>query len=263
MKRVAFTIIYNGLHHLKHNDYAKKILSMFDLWIVIEGASGNGGSTAWCKNYPRLPNSTDGTRKYLFDLSELYPDKMLISSQSEEWKSKDDMVNQAIFILKSQGIKKCFLWEIDADEQWKKDQLVIAESDLILQGAKTGEFLCNYFLSFDLIVRGDWGEGRALPYRRLWRWEGERFRSHEPPELEGGNGKTILIEERFDHFAYCFERDVYFKSQYYGGHEMIYGPWMNLQLSGERKKLKFPLPISYLFGRGNYIGKSNTYIHQL
>lgn len=265
MKRVAFSIMYNCLHHLRHKDFARKMIENFDLWIIVEGAAGNKGSTSWCNDIHRSSGSTDGTREFILDLCKQGNDRKIITrfTGTDIWESKDEMVNEAISMIRSQGITECFLWEVDADEQWDRDQLERAETMLIHRGAKTGEFLCDYFISHDLKVRGDWGEGRALPYRRLWNWKGESFATHEPPELQGGNGKTILIGERFKHYAYVFEKDVHFKSQYYGGHENIYKPWLNLQIEAERKKLEFPLPISYLFGKNSYYSKSNSFIVQL
>ena len=74
MKRVAFTIILNGLHHLKHNDYYKFMIDNFDLWVIAEGAVESRGSTSWCKKMPdNLHNngrSVDGTLEFLTELSD-------------------------------------------------------------------------------------------------------------------------------------------------------------------------------------------------
>jgi len=263
MKRIAYTIIYNGLHHLKHELYAERLCNALDHWIIIEGAAGNGGSTSWCNMLDRSYASKDGTREFIEDLSKKYPGKVSYRFAQKFWAGKDDMVRAAVDALILAGHKECFLWEIDADEQWLPEQMERAEERLLRENAKTGTFLCDYYLSHDLLAVGQWGEGNLIPYRRLWHWRGEQFAKHEPPELEGGNGKTILIEERFKHFAFLFERDVYFKSQYYGGHEMIYHPWLKLQLEAERSKLEFPLHISFLFGKKGWIGESKTYIKKI
>jgi hypothetical protein len=83
----------------------------------------------------------------------------------------------------------------------------------------------NYF------AVGDWGEGVKQPYRRLWDWKGERFLSHEPPELEGGNGTMALLSQRFEHYSWFFEQDVKFKSLWYSDHESMYKKWKYLQVS--------------------------------
>lgn len=260
MKRIAFSIVYDAHHHLKHNDQANRILQMFDLWIVVEGAAGTGGSTSWCKEFFRSETSTDGTREYLKDLQTKNPEKMIVDLPDHAWKSKDDMCRRVIDLLKMTGIEECFLWEIDADEQWQEESLKRAEEKLIAAEGKVGMFLCDCYVAQNLIAVGDWGEGKALPYRRLFLWNGEQFHVHEPPTLEGGNIKEVLIDERFDHYSYYFEKDVHFKSVYYNNNEDFYSQWIKLQLEGETKKIDFPVPVSYLFGRNNWIGRSNTFI---
>lgn len=261
--RVAFSILYNAVHHLRHGNYGEKIVGMVDKWFVVEGAAGCRGSTSWCKDFHRPVQSTDGTRELLQELQGKYPDKVFISLAGRDmWPGKDQMVQHAMRMIIAQGIHECFLWEIDADEQWTSDQLSRAEKKLEERNAKTGTFYCDYYLSSDLLAQGEWGEGRGYAYRRLWRWAGEQFSSHEPPVLQGGNGTEILIGERFRHYAYFFEKDVHFKSQYYGGHENIYKPWLLLQMEAERRKLSFPLPISYIFGKNSHVGRTNTFIIQ-
>ncbi len=250
MKRVAFTIILNGLHHLKHNDYAEYLAKHLDLWIIVEGASKNQGSTAWCKEinerWHNGGHSVDGTVDYLrtfpyHNVKIVYKEN-ISDNRFGWWNNKDEMVNAAIFVFRGcEQFNPCYLWEIDCDEQWTVEQMAEAEHMLDGQQAKTGTFLCNYYVGPDLLAKGEWGEGLKLPYRRLWKWEGEYFKSHEPPELEGGNGKTILLPQRFNHYAYYFERDVRFKDAWYGGHEGIYERWKKLQ-----KETVFPQPISRL-----------------
>lgn len=261
MKRVAFTIIFNGLHHLRHNDYAEYLAKHLDLWIIVEGAAKSQGSTGWCKEMPeewhRDGHSIDGTLEYLVELSGKY-DKFHIVSSDGFYDSKDHMVNRAILALREYGeqFNPCYLYQIDVDEQWTIEQMAKAERMLEIEKAKAGTFLCNYYVGPNLIAAGEWGEGKKLSYRRLWRWEGEYFRTHEPPELEGGNGKEILLPQRFNHYAYYFEQDVKFKDQWYGGHEGIYERWLMLQ-----NETVFPQPISRLI-TGPW-GKTQTEIMQV
>lgn len=258
MKRAAFTIILNGLHHLQHNDYAEYLAKNLDLWIIVEGAAKNQGSTRWCKEMPiewhKDGHSIDGTIEYLEDLSKKY-DNFHIVAHDEFWESKDHMVNMAILTLKKYGerFNPCYLWQIDCDEQWTVKQMIEAEQMLDRQQAKTGMFLCNYYVGAELLAVGEWGEGIKLPYRRLWRWEGEWFYTHEPPVLNGGNGKEVLLPQKFNHYAYYFEQDVKFKDAWYSGHEGIYERWKELQ-----KETIFPQPISRLI-TGSW-GKTKTEI---
>lgn len=259
-KRIAFSIVYNALHHLNHNDQANKIISMFDHWIIIEGAAGNKGSTSWCNDYHRPAISTDGTREFIVSLQEKHPDKITYLLGSQMWDSKDVMCHNAMQILQKMNVGSCFLWQIDADEQWNADQLLYSEQILTEHRAKVGMFFCDHFVGEDLIAKGDWGEGIRIPYKRLFDWNGEQMSVHEPPTLEGGNGKEVMISARFKHYAYYFDKDVYFKSKYYGGHGDIYDNWIKLQLDGERKKISFPAHISVLFGKNSWVGNTNTFI---
>ena len=262
MKRIAFTIILNGLHHLKHNDYAEYLAKNLDYWIIVEGACQSQGSTKWCKEMPdkwhKGGQSIDGTTDFICDLRAKYPNKIThYVIRNEMWDSKDQMINHAIFHIKDEmKINNCFLFEIDIDEQWTIEQMAEAEQMLIDQGGKTGLFLADFYVGENLLAKGEWGEGKKLPYRRLWKWEGEYFKTHEPPVLEGGNGREILLPQRFKHYAYYFEQDVKFKNDWYGGHEGIYERWLALQ-----KETEFPQPISRLITGG--WGKTKTEIAKI
>lgn len=255
--RIAFTIILNGLHHLKHNDYYKLVPNIFDYWIIVEGASNNKGSTSWCRNmssnYHNNGKSIDGTTEFLKNISKQYNNIVYIEPE-KMWDSKDQQVNKAIEEIKK-ITNNCYLWEIDIDEQWSKDNIEQAEYTLKQHKGKTGCFLCNYYVGKDLIVKGMWGEGYALPYRRLWNWNGELFETHEPPKLVGGNGLGLLLPQKFNHYAYYFEEDVKFKNDWYSGHDGVYEKWKQLQV-----ETKFPIHISKLLGISTHWGNTNTLI---
>lgn len=262
--RVAFTICYNALHHLKHNDFAKRMASMFHYWVIVEGAAENNGSTSWCHNHPGEANSTDGTIDYLNSLEREYQNVWVFRGLGK-WKSKDDMCNHALNMLSAElNGRSAFLWQVDADEQWTHEKLCANEfalSEANERGfATTGAVRWNHFVSHDLIAVGDWGGNLNT---RLWIWNpSQRFTSHEPPIMSDASD-PIELPEKCNHYSYYFETDVNFKSKYYGGHEQVYRNWLRLQMTGERKRIKFPLHISYLFGRNVWIGQSNSHIVQL
>lgn len=260
MQRVAFTIILNGLHHLLHNSQAKFILHNFDLWIVVEGASRPGGSTRWCRSMPSEYHnkglSIDGTSDYLENLSKLY-NNILHIKPHDLWPSKDTQVNTAIKHLR-QITNKCYLWQIDADEQWDKDGIATAEKELSTAGARTGLFFANYYVGPDIIAKGDWGEkSTGQGYPRLWLWSGEYFDSHEPPKLSG-EGKSMLLSPRFNHYSYYFEQDVKFKENWYTGHENVYNRWKYIN---SRPSNEFPLPLSLLIS--GHLGNTPTFLHKV
>ncbi len=156
MKRIAFSIVYNASHHLRHNKYAERILKMVDLWIIVEGAAGNKGSTSWCKDLQRSSSSEDGTIEYLKQLSAFNMAKLRVqfASPGQMWESKDMMVNQAISMIKSEGIEEAWLWEIDADEQWTADQMDRAEAMMKEKNAPRAlpPFIARFLMSWVLLL---------------------------------------------------------------------------------------------------------------
>ena len=275
--RVAFTIVLNGLHHLQHKGFFARMMENFDYWVIVEGMARNTGSTKWCREMP--PEyyddrglSVDGTTQFLDEMVGQFNETTRCRGMVRRpgygrvgWLSKDDMVNAALEMLREFleaekvefGITPVYLWQVDVDEQWSEGELSRAEMLLKEKGVKTGMFLCNYFVGRDLLAVGDWGEGLSSPYRRLWQWEGEWFESHEPPVLEGGNGKEELLPCRFDHYAYYFRKDVEFKDKWYGGHQGILKRWDKLQRT---PIIQFPLPINELLPEKNPWADSDTWI---
>jgi hypothetical protein len=255
--RVAFTIILNGLHHLKHNNFYQNMVENFDKWIIVEGVSLPNGSTNWCKNLPNNFHknflSNDGTTEFL-DIYR-HPKIEIIRPVDEPWHSKDQQVNAGITSIKK-TTNECFLWQVDVDEQWNIEDLIQSEKLLKLKGGKTGCFLCNYFAGPNQIVKGGWGEGMYEPYRRLWDWKGEMFKTHEPPTLDGKNGPGLLLPAKFNHYAYYFEQDIKFKEQYYG-YEGLHERWKMVQNNKDR------LPIKSLLGDKVWWSTTQTSINYM
>ena len=244
--RIAFTIIHNGLHHLNHNNQAQNILDVCDLWIVVEGASKSNGSTKWCKEFPpHLHNngsSIDGTCEFLNKLSK-ETNKLVYIPSNGFWESKDVQVNRAIEEVRK-VTDKCFLWQIDIDEQWSLAAMETAEQELVKQGTIAGCFRANCKVGKNLRAVGEWGEAYSCGYIRLWNWSGEDFLCHEPPILKGTEKiDPTMLSPVFVHYNYYFKTDVEFKDAWYGGHEGILERW-NLLNSLDEKF--FPMHISNL-----------------
>jgi len=253
--RIVFSIIHNGLHHLHHNTQYENILKSCDKWIVVEGASRSNGSTKWCNEFPDdlhlNGGSIDGTREFLQFLSK-ETDKLIYIPSSGFWQSKDHQVNRAIEEVKK-ITNRCWLWEIDIDEQWELEQMDAAEKELFDSGSKAGCFRAQCFIGRNLRAIGDWGEAYTSGYIRLWKWEGEKFICHEPPIIEGQMGiEPRMLSQVFRHYNYYFDKDVIFKDKWYGGHEKIYERW---KLINSLDKRFFPMHISNLisgpWGRSN------------
>lgn len=250
IRRIAFTIVLNGLHHLKHNNYAEFLCKNFDYWVVVEGASKNNGSTSWCKEMPSKYHnngkSIDGTIEYMRKLKVEHDNIIFIESDGM-WNSKDDMVNRAIDEIKK-ITNSCFLWQIDVDEQWRLEQILKSEEELLESKCKTGKFNVFQFVGDNLISDGpDWA---GEPFIRLWNWNGENFLTHEPPRINSKDNTITLLSERMKHYAFYFEVDVKFKNDWYKEHEGLLENWKKL-----KKEKKFPQHITYLFP--NFKGSKN------
>lgn len=255
MKRIAFTIIYRGYHHLVHNGFADFMAANFDHWVVIEGHAKPNGSTSWCKNIRVDPRSTDGTHEFMMDFANSHTN-VIYGSEGRYFQSKDEQVNAAILIVKLLA-NECYLWQVDVDEVWTKEKLDAAEKSLSESGLKTGAFQFNHFLCKDangnqLVGRGEWGDNW---HTRLWLWKGEKFVTHEPPKIEN-QGEILYLPQKYDHYSYFFEQDVKFKGMYYKGNEHVPKNWKWLQ----QYKGSYPLPITTLFGINNRTISRKSYI---
>lgn len=252
--RYALTILFEGLHHLKHNDYAKLIARNFDKWIIVEGFSGNKGSTNWCNNLNIHKNSKDGSIEFVAELMQEFPNVQLISRKGG-WSSKDEQVNKGIEML--QGNEDGWLWQIDIDEQYNPNDFALAESKMAKDVEVAGAFHFNHLLCKDnegrqLVGKGEWGDNL---HTRLWYWKGQRFKSHEPPIMQGQ--KSIMeLPIKYQHYSYYFEKDVIFKSKYYKGYASLYRNWKRLQ----SKSFKYPISTKELFGNSSRINHNKSYI---
>lgn len=255
--RAAFTIILNGKRHLLHNDYYKFVINNFDYWIIAEGVASNTGSTSWCKqlssDFHHNFLSNDGTKELLDEISCNHDHVKIVRSSSGFWTNKDEQVNACLAELQK-ITSTCWLWQIDVDEQWTAEQLDLAETQLSSAQGKTGCFYCNYYVGKEQLACGEWGEGKLEPYRRLWRWEGESFESHEPPKLVGKNGPGFLLTQRFNHYSYYFKEDVLFKENYYSGYDGLYSRWQEVQAN------RGTVPIRNLLGDNVWWSQTNTVI---
>lgn len=237
MKRVAITIVFNGINHLKNQfkwdgreGKHKGIHEKIDKWIFVQGASKSTFCTSWCKSIPEEyhsnGNSIDGTISFLEDIKKLYPTKIEIINTNGFWDGKVSMFNKALELV----TEPCYLWEIDIDEYWTSAQMYNAEKILDSIGADIGTFTCDYLLSDNIIVRGEWGESTKHGYRRLWKYTpGSKFIAHEPPILEN-TSKMVLpyLMPRFKHLSYYYIEDVIFKSKWYGNHHNILEGWRDI-----------------------------------
>lgn len=247
--RTAITIVLNGLHHLKNQ--IQTIPLEFDRWIIIEGASDSTHCTSWCnrmeESFHKNGHSIDGTYEFLRDIS--HPKIDIYFKQGDGlWDGKVSMLN---FGLQSSKPESGYLWQIDVDEYWKREQFGHAEEILRNTNCVAACFLCDNLLTPNIVVRGSWGEGKDGNYRRLFAYEREDiFESHEPPVLKSFLKKDKIricppsITPRFEHLSYFYDTDVKFKSSWYKDHQYVYDNWKDI-VSG---KQKLPMHIKEFFG---------------
>lgn len=236
MKLVVFTIVLDGMPWITKHLPILQATNLDWRWVIVHGAAMNDGSTKWCRpQEPRLSN--DGTEKYLHSLrNEIHCDGgnwSIDVIEHPNWRSKDDMVNAAV----SQIQEPCVLMEIDSDEIWEPWQLEkIVELFDDLKDLSSIMFPCRYFVGKDLILEGHNCYGDYdYEWLRAWRFNSSmRFKSHEPPVLNGDYGKRLGKDESrklgltFDHMAYATEAQVRYKEKWYGYDGLLEG-WKRLQ----------------------------------
>ncbi len=214
------------LHHLTALDG----LSVPWRWYVVEGRAAPVRDTAWCRALPGCV-STDGTHEMLQEFAARHP--RVVHLHRPLWQGKTTMCNAGLERAKETGV----LLQMDSDEMWSIDQLQMIYELLRTAKETHARFRCLYRVGLNIKTVGSNCYGNNPDeWLRAWKYHGtERFNSHEPPVLAGNRGEGLSLEITqacglvFDHFAYCFERQVKEKCDYYGyGQTGLHG-WRQLQ----------------------------------
>lgn len=154
------------------------------------------------------------------------------------------MFNAACELIQEPGL----LWQVDADEIWTAEQITkMREMFRNDPSRNSARFYCRYFVGPDIAITSrNCGNNTEYEWNRVWKVQpGVRFKTHEPPKLEGFEEKPFTHKETeaaglvFDHFAYATEAQVAFKERYYGSENNQCGAaykgaterWRKLQLS--------------------------------
>ena len=250
MKKVAFTIMFNGMRFLP--EQIKRIPKMFDKWYIIEGPVNPVHCTSWCKEIPAqyvndMNMSSDGTYEYLNNIDN---DKIevirspIVDGRHRYWDGKLEMCNS--FMDK---IENALLMQIDMDEFWGDNTLnkIFDWSKDI--GKCMAQFKCNFYVGENLITTGTNCYG-DMPYEwnRLWTIKNKTtWKSHEPPKLNRTGIHQVVkdVTSRnnwgFRHYAYAYEEQLKFKEDYYGYTGAVEG-WKRLQ-----SETKFPVYLRNYF----------------
>lgn len=255
--RVALTIALNAQKHIEN--WGQKNLETFDHWIVVEGAVDPINCTSWCKDIDDKwlglggISSGDKTLDVLRWIGYDYDNLLYIMPPGTKWKGKQEMIDTGIRAILEEHLRPDFIWQVDSDEYWEREDIESAENRLRESNAMSSTFLTDTVLhlgkDYWTQVFGSWGEGKDSNFRRLHIWKPNfRFVSHEPPRsnIEGTDITWISNPERPLHLSYFYEEDVKFKSEFYDeSHSMVYEGWQRIR---DMAKGNMPqLDISALF----------------
>lgn len=245
MKKIAFTIVLNGMPFIKKQ--YEIIPKIFDKWYIIEGAVKPNLDTSWCSKisntfYSETFQSIDGTSEFLNDIKS---DKIEIIRKNDLWNGKVEMCNSFM-----SNVENSILMQFDVDEIWKPETL----NDVLNFSIEHDEFdsmlfKCNYYVGPNLVIQNENCYGNnSYEWSRLWRIKDKtEWISHEPPRIKDCSkvlSRNFTKEKGwiFDHYAYVLEEQLKFKENFYG-YKNAYQQWKNLQLNQ-----KFPCYLREYFG---------------
>jgi hypothetical protein len=201
----SFTIVCNEAEWIEAQ--VRSCAEFYDRVVVVDGAAkGDGyGKGNGSKLTGGQMGSTDGTQDILRRLEKEIP-KLKVVYATRPWQGKTFMCNAALF-----HVPHGWLMQRDVDEFWHLDDLkrlrdVVEDSDYT-----DAEFYAYHY----------WGDrrhhmrlskeiwGNQLPWRRLFRYSGERWESHEPPKLVREDENVLSMDETralgliMHHYSYC------------------------------------------------------------
>ena len=240
MLRLAYTLAHRCREHLFHRDQLARLLTLYDHWLVVLGPVG------------ATPLPDDGTHDILRDVARRHPSTVTVLESASGWLREVDAVRAALLSLReqlSERYPEAYLWRVEPWEVWDPVALLAAERELRERDLDCGAFLADFHVGDELLVRGDWGEGRAEPYRRLWRWRGALCGDQDPLQVLTA-GLPALLAPRFDSFLY-----LYPTAHHHPQH--VRARYQQLRL---RPAQDFPLPLAELLGPTG-AGLTDTYLH--
>ena len=237
-----FTIVLNGQPFIaSHLEVFRKLRAEWH-WHVVEGVARLTHDTAWSlrrgghidETMHNCGLSVDGTSAYLDQIAAAEPRRVTLYRKppGEFWDGKREMVNAPLYHIGG----PCLLWQIDADELWRADQITAVRRLFLRQPQRSAAFFwCDYFVGPEAVVvtRYNYAQDPRYEWLRVWRYEpGDRWRAHEPPSLTrpAGGGAFVDVADLapfthdemedigavFQHYAYATEAQLRHKESYYG-----------------------------------------------
>lgn len=223
MKKIAFTIVLNGMPFIKKQH--EVIPNVFDEWHIIEGATLPTKDTGWCKpiNNEHYNNtegdyfgcSIDGTSEFLDSIKN---DKIFVHRKGQLWEGKTEMCK-----VIEPSMENCILMQFDVDEIWTIDVLKNMLPFIENEDVDGALFHCNYYVGPNLkIINENCYGNYMIDWCRLWKIkEKSEWVSHEPARVKNLHkffNRNFTKEKGwiFDHYAYVLEEQVRFKENFYG-----------------------------------------------
>jgi glycosyl transferase family 2 len=199
------TIVCNEAPWVEAN--VRSLASFFDRIVVVDGAApGDGyGKGDGKKLTGGHGASTDGTVSILRELETQLPNLKVVYT-SHPWRGKTEMVQAAM-----RHMEPGWVFQRDVDEFWFEEDLQRLKSVVDDSDYTDAEFYAYHF----------WGDrahhmrlskdvwGNQIPWRRLFRWKGERWESHEPPRMVREDEYLLSMDETraldvlMYHYSYC------------------------------------------------------------
>lgn len=241
MLRLAYLLAHRCREHLFHREQLARLLTLYDHCVAVTGPVG------------AVEPVDDGTAALLEVVAARHPQRLTVLRSAVGWPRERDAVVAALTQLRTQLTAeepRAYLWRLEPWEVWELSAARAAERELDHRHLDAGDFLADYHVGAQLLVRGEWGEGRAAPYRRLWTWGGELC--GEDPRRLYGEQRSGLLAPRFDSFAYLDPADPRAGAPAPAG-----ARWESLR---ERPASDFPLPLAELLGPTG-AGLTDTYLH--
>ena len=232
MKKIAFTIVLNGMPFIKRQ--AEIIPKIFDEWHIVEGATLPVKDTQWCKSitsdfFSDKKLSIDNTTEFIDSIAD--NKQIFVHRKNDFWHGKTEMCQQI-----EPYMQNCILMQFDVDEIWKEEIL----KDVVLYAIKNEGFdgmlfKCRYYVGQNLLIQNENCYGNySTEWSRLWKIsKNAKWVSHEPPHIKGCNkflSQAFTSQKGwvFDHYAYVNEEQVRFKEVFYGYNGAV-SQWKLLQ----------------------------------
>jgi hypothetical protein len=263
-----FTIVLNGQPFITaHLEVFRQLHAEWH-WHVVEGVARLAHDTAWSlRRGGHIDEAThdrglsvDGTTGYLDHIAAAEPRRITLYRKppGEFWDGKREMVSAPLHHID----RPCLLWQVDADELWRAEQITAVRRLFLEQPQRSAAFFwCDYFVGPEAVVatRYNYAQDPRYEWLRVWRYQpGDRWRAHEPPTLvrtaEGGTVVDVAdlapfghdeMEDFgavFQHYAYATEAQVRHKESYYGQAGAL-AQWRLLQTAlGRSRRLRDYFP---------------------